>query len=114
MRVPLLNLSLGSLMTGLGVMPKILIWSMMPLLSFLWLQGPLQTLQRAEYWEAILALQAFSCLRIWVWIIKMFVTTLVGCSLVGAGSPFFFCTDGDLLICFYDMVQYRTMHVGQS
>ena len=69
--------------------------------------GPLQTVQRAEYWGAILALQAF--MPVHLGIDNKNVCNNIGKVPAGwSGTPFCLCTEGDLL-CFIDnMVQYRS------
>ena len=69
--------------------------------------GVLQTVQRAEYWGAILALQAFMPVH---WgIDNKNVCNNIGKVLDGwSGSPFPLCTDGDLLCCIHNMVLYRS------
>ena len=71
--------------------------------------GPLQTVQRAEYWGAILALQAF--MPIHLGIDNKNVCNNVGRIVAGwSGTPFSLCTDGDLLCCIDNMIQYRSAH----
>ena len=74
---------------------------------FSMVSGPLQTVQRAEYWEVILALQAFMPLHLGV--DNDNVCSNVGKILSGwSGAPFSLCTDGDLLSCIYNMVLFRS------
>ena len=69
--------------------------------------GSLQTVQRAEYWGAILALQAF--MPVHLGIDNINVCSNIGKVLSGwSGTPFCLCTDGDLLSCIHDMVLYRS------
>ena len=69
--------------------------------------GSLQTVQRAEYWGVILALQAL--MPVHIGIDNKNVCCNVGRILSGwSGAPFALCTDGDLLNCIWDMVLYRS------
>ena len=69
--------------------------------------GSLQTVQRAEYWGVILALQAF--MPVHIGIDNKNVCNNVGRILSGwTGAPFSLCTDGDLLSCIWNMVLYRS------
>ena len=68
--------------------------------------GALQTVQRAEYWGAILALQAF--MPIHIGIDNKNVCSSIGNILHGwTGPPLSLCTDGDLLACIERMVRFR-------
>ena len=69
--------------------------------------GLLQTIQRAEYWGVILALQAF--MPVHIGIDNKNVCGNVGRILSGwSGAPFSLCSDGDLLNCIRDMVLYSS------
>ena len=69
--------------------------------------GALQTVQRAEYWGAILALQAF--MPVHLGIDNKNVCNNIGKILARwSGAPFSLCTDGDLLKCIDSMVLYRS------
>ena len=70
---------------------------------FSMIPGSLQTVQRAEYWGAILALQAF--MPIHLGIDNKNVCNNIGKVLSGwSGTPFSLCIDGDLLCCIPNMV----------
>ena len=70
--------------------------------------GSLQTVQRAEYWGAILALQAF--MPVHLGIDNKNVCNNIGKVLSGwSGASFSLCTDGDLLSCIYNTVLYRSV-----
>ena len=65
--------------------------------------GSFQTVQRAEYWGAILALQAF--MPVHLGIDNKDVCNNIGKILTGwSGTPFSLCTDGDLLKCISSIV----------
>ena len=69
--------------------------------------GPGQTVQRAEYLGAILALQAFIPLHLGI--DNKSVCSNIGQILSGwTGTPFCLCTVGYLLSCIDDMVRYRS------
>ena len=69
--------------------------------------GALQTVQRAEYWGAILALQAF--MPIHIGIDNKNICSSIGNILDGwTGPPLSLCIDGDLLACIDRMVRYRS------
>ena len=69
--------------------------------------GVLQTVQRAEYWGTILALQAFMPIHIVIY--NNNVCNNIGKVLAGwSGTPFSLCTDGGLLCCIRNMVLYRS------
>ena len=71
--------------------------------TFSMIPGSLQTVQRAEYWGAILALQAF--MPIHLGIDNKNVCNNIGKVLSGwSGTPFSLCIDGDLLCCIPNMV----------
>ena len=74
---------------------------------FSMIPGALQTVQRAEYWGAILALQAF--MPIHIGIDNKNVCSSIGNILDGwTGPPLSLCIDGDLLACIDRMVRYRS------
>ena len=69
--------------------------------------GPLQTVQRAEYWGAILALQAFMPVHLGIHnknVCNNMCKVLAGWS----GTPFSLYTDGDVLCCIDNMIRYRS------
>ena len=69
--------------------------------------GPLQSVQRAEFWGAILALQAY--MPVHLGIDNKNVCNAIGKVLQGwSDPPFALCTDGDLLAAIDCMVRYRS------
>ena len=69
--------------------------------------GSLQTVQKAEYWGVILALQAF--IPVHLGVDNKNVCNSFGRILHGwSGAPFSICTDGDLLACISSMLRYRS------
>ena len=69
--------------------------------------GSLQTVQRAEFWGAILAMQAF--MPVHLGIDNKNVCNAIGKILHGwSGPPFALCTDGDLLAAINRMLRYRS------
>ena len=69
--------------------------------------GSLQSVQRAEYWGAILAIQAF--MPVHVGIDNKNVCNAIGKILHGwSGPPFALCTDGDLLAAIDSMIRKRS------
>ena len=69
--------------------------------------GPLQTVQRAELWEVLVALQG--CLRMHVGVDNLNVVNHVCGILAGrrAGRPFSLVNDGDLLMLVQQIIRWR-------
>ena len=69
--------------------------------------GPLQTVQRAEIWGVLAALQG--CIRMHVGVDNLNVVNHVSRILAGrcAGKPFFLVTDGDLFLKIQQFVRWR-------
>ena len=75
--------------------------------AFVSVPGPLQTVQRAELWEVILALQSDEAVHVGV--DNLGVVRHVGRLLDGlpASVPFELVTDGDLLVLIRRMIDLR-------
>ena len=75
--------------------------------GFLSVLGPLQTVQRAELWGVILALQSSDAVHVGVdnlGVVRHFGRLLDGCSFA---TPLELVTDGDLLILLHRMIDLR-------
>ena len=69
--------------------------------------GPLQTVQRAEIWRVLVALQ--SCLRLHVGVDNLNVVNHLAAIIAGrrVGRPFCLVNDGDLLLLAQQLVRWR-------